>query len=62
MHLITDTLFCLITFKEDVIKPDGRRSMLFVKIVVYDSFKIPNSKELFFCEAVFGSCGVFCLH
>ena len=36
--------------------------MLFVKIVVYDRIKGPNSKQLFFCEAVFGNCGVFCLH
>ena len=33
----------------------------FVKIVIYDRNKIPNSKDLFFCEAVFGNCGAFCL-
>ena len=33
--------------------------MLFVEIVIYDRNKIPNSKELFFCEAVVGDCGLF---
>ena len=57
MHLITGTLFCLLLLKKTYSKPDGRRSMLFVTSIVYDRIKIPYSKDLFFCEAVFGNCG-----
>ena len=59
MHLINGTLYSLLLFTNTRSKRDGRRSVLFVKIVIYDRNKIPNSKELFFCEAVFGNCGVF---
>ena len=62
MHLIIGTLFSLLLLKKTYSKPDGRRSMLFVTSVVYDRIKIPNSKELFVCEAVFGNYGFFCLH
>ena len=62
MHLINGTLYSLLLFTKTRSKRDGRRSVLFVKIVMYDRNKIPNSKELFFCEAVFGNCGFFCLH
>ena len=62
MHLISGTLYSLLLFTTETrSKRDGRRSVLFVKIVIYDRNKIPNSKELFFCEAVFGNCGVFFL-
>ena len=47
MQLLTDTMFCLLLLKKTYSKPDGRRSVLFVKIVVYDRIKI-NKKELFF--------------
>ena len=32
--------------------------MIYVKIPISDRIKTPNSK-LFFCEAVFGNCGIF---
>ena len=38
---------------------DGRGSVIYVRIVIYDRIMVPNSKELFFCEAVFGNCGFF---
>ena len=62
MHLINDTLYSLLLFKETCSKRDGRGSALYVKILIYDRIKTPDSKELFFCEAVFGNCGDFCLH
>ena len=61
MHLINGTLYSLLLFMKRRSKRDGRRSVLFVKIAIYDINKIPNSKELFFCEAVFGNCGAFSL-
>ena len=33
--------------------------MLYVKILIYEKIKTPKSKELFFCEAVFGNLGFF---
>ena len=36
--------------------------LCFMSKFSYDRIKTPNSKALFFCEAVFGNCGVFCLH
>ena len=33
--------------------------MLFLTSIIYDRIKIPNSKELFFCEAVFATVGFF---
>ena len=59
MHLISGTLYSLLLFTKTRSKRDGRRSVFFVKIVLNDRNKIPNSKELFFCEVVFGNCGVF---
>ena len=59
MHLINGTLYSLLLFAKTRSKRDCRRPVLFVKIVIYDRNKISNSKELFFCEAVSGNCGVF---
>ena len=59
MHLITGTLYSLLLFKKKCSKRDGRGPVLYVKVLIYDKIKTPNSKELFFCEAVFGNCWVF---
>ena len=57
MHLINDTLYSLLLSKCS--DRDGRGSVLYVKSLIYDRIKTPNSKELFFCEAVVGNVGSF---
>ena len=59
MHLINVTLYSPLLFKYMCSTRDGKGSVLSVKIVIYDRIWIPNIKELFFCEAVFGNCGFF---
>ena len=61
MHLINDTLYSLLLFKQTCSNRDGRGSVLYVKILTYDKINTPNRKELFFCEAVFGNCGLLFL-
>ena len=61
MHLINNTLYSLLLFKWMCSKWDGRGPVLYVKILIYDRIKTPNSEELFFYEAAFGNCGGFCV-
>ena len=62
MHLINDTMYSLLLFKWTCSKRDGRGSVLYVKNLIYARIDTPIGEELFFYEAVFGNCGVFCLH
>ena len=61
MHLINDTLYCLLLLSRHVQHGMLEGLCFSSKKVIYDRVKMPDSKELFFCEAVFGDCGFFFL-
>ena len=48
MHLINDTLYSLLLFMKTGSKRDGRGSVLYVKILISDKIKTPDSKSFFF--------------